>query len=426
VVTLGTEKGIQGWEEDVPELVERVWEPSGPSYLHSSRDAKPFRYEAYVPDPIADFDPALPALTTGAVESAAIAARRLDEARGIDDLEPIAAILLRAESVASSRIEGLRLSHRRLEEAIVAPKVARRTAIEIVQNINAMSRAIEVGTQPAALTVDDILGVHRVLLDTKWDREHAGKVRTEQNWIGGGNTPRRADFIPPPEDRVEELLVDLVAFCNRTDLSGIVQAAIAHAQVETIHPFVDGNGRAGRCLVHIILRRRGLSTRVVPPVSVVLAANATRYVAGLTAYRAQRAEEWIHAFAEATEMAAERAADLATSISDIRQDWLDRAGQPRAKSAARKIIEGLIQHPILTVQSAEEIAKVSNEAARLALNRLGAAGVVRQITLGRRNRAWAAEEVFDLLDEFDMSMGSLHGEGRGRPAPSRHRRDRRA
>lgn len=420
---MGTETTIQAWEKDVPELVERVWEPSGPSYLRSRRDAKPFRYEAYVPDPIAGLDPALPAFTTGAVESAAIAARRLDEARGIDDLEPIAAILLRAESVASSRIEGLRLSHRRLEEAIVAPKAARRTAIEIVQNIKAMGRAIEVGTQPDELTVDDILEVHRVLLDTKWDREHAGRVRTDQNWIGVGNTPRRADFIPPPEDRVEGLLEDLVAFCNRTELSAIVQAAIAHAQFETIHPFVDGNGRAGRCLIHIILRRRGLSTRVVPPVSVVLAANATRYVEGLTAYRAQRAEEWIDAFAEATEIAAGRAVDLASSITDLREAWFERADHPRAKAAARKLIDGLIQHPILTVQSAEEITRVSNEAARLALNRLDAAGVVKQITLGKRNRAWAAEEVFDLLDEFDMSMGSLDGESEGRPAPTRHLRE---
>lgn len=404
------------------ELIERVWEPLGPSYLRSRRDAKPFRYKAYVPDPIADLHPALPASTAAAVEAAAIAARRLDEARGIDDLEPIAVILLRAESVASSRIEGLRLSHRRLEEAVVAPKGARRTAIEIVQNIRAMDRAIEVGNQSNELTVEKILQIHRVLLDTKWDQEHAGKVRTEQNWIGGGNTPRRAEFIPPPEDRVTDLLEDLVAFCNRTDLSTIVQAAIAHAQFETIHPFVDGNGRAGRCVIHVILRRRGLSTRVVPPVSVVLAANAPRYIEGLTAYRAQRAEDWIEMFAEATEIAGERAIDLATSISDLREDWLERAGQPRAKAAARKLIEGLIQHPILTVQSAEDVARVSNEAARLALNRLDKAGVVKQITLGKRNRAWAAEEVFDVLDEFDMSMGSLEGGGQGRPAPTRHLR----
>lgn len=406
----------------MPELVERIWEPTGPAYLRSRREARPFRYKAYVPDPISDLDPPLSASTAAAVEAAAVAARQLDESPGIEDLEPIAIVLLRAESVASSRIEGLRLSHRRLEEAIVAPTAARRTAVEIVHNIRAMDRAIELGTNVDMLTVDHLLDTHRELLDTKWDQEHAGRIRDQQNWIGGGNTPRRADFIPPPEDRVEGLLKDLVEFCNRTDLSAIVQAAVAHAQFETIHPFVDGNGRAGRCLIHIILRRRGLSTRVVPPVSVVLAANSHRYVGGLTAHRAGKPEEWIWAFAEATAIAAESAADLAASITDLRDGWLERAGKPRAKSAARTIIEGLVQHPILTVESAEEIAEVSNEAARLALARLAESGVVKQITIGKRNRVWSAEEVFDLLDEFDASMGTLEGDGGGRPSPTRHLR----
>jgi len=408
----------------MPELVERIWEPSRPSYLRSRGDAKPFRYEAYVPDPIADLDPGLSASSAAAVETAALAARQLDESPGMDDLEPIAVVLLRAESVASSRIEGLRLSHRRLQEAIVAPKAARRTAIEIVQNIRAMDRSIAIGTENDELTLDQILEIHRVLLGTKWDQGHAGKIREEQNWIGGGNTPRRADFVPPPEDRVEDLLQDLVAFCNRTDISAVVQAAVAHAQFETIHPFVDGNGRAGRCLIHIILRRRGLSTRVVPPISVVLAANPARYVEGLTAYRSERGDSWITVFAEATAIGAERAGDLAASITDLREAWLRKAGQPRARSAARRIAEGLVQHPILTIKSAEAIADVSNEAARLALNRLAEADVVKQITIGKRNRAWAADEVFDLLDEFDMSMGSLGREGEGRPAPTRHLRRR--
>jgi Fic family protein len=86
---------------------------------------------------------------------------------------------------------------------------------------------------------------------------------------------------------------DLVAFMNRTDLPPVVQAAIAHAQFETIHPFADGNGRVGRALIHVVLRRRGLAPRYVPPVSLVLAADAKAYVAGLTAFRADRAADWV-------------------------------------------------------------------------------------------------------------------------------------
>jgi Fic family protein len=100
-----------------------------------------------------------------------------------------------------------------------------------------------------------------------------------QSWIGGGVTPRLAQFIPPPPDDVPDLLDDLVSFTNRDDLSAITQAAIAHVQFETIHPFADGNGRVGRCLIHVILRRRGLSRRVMPPISVALAANTGRYIA---------------------------------------------------------------------------------------------------------------------------------------------------
>src|SRR5512139_89251 len=130
------------------------------------------------------------------------------------------------------------------------------------------------------------------------ERTRPGRVREEQNWIGGrlGN-PSDAAFVPPPEDLVLPLLEDLVAFMARDDLPAAPQAAVAHAQFETIHPFIDGNGRVGRALVHVVLRRRGLAPRYVPPVSLVLAADAKAYVAGLTAFRDDRPTDWIFLFA---------------------------------------------------------------------------------------------------------------------------------
>jgi Fic family protein len=200
---------------------------------------------------------------------------------------------------------------------------------------------------------------------------------------------------------VRELLEDLIIFSNRIDLSGVTQAAIAHAQFETIHPFADGNGRTGRCLIHLILRRRGLSRRVVPPVSVVLAANASRYVEGLTAFRGESLTEWCEMFADALSASADRAVDLGEQIRTLKADWFERAGRPNKRSTARRLIEGLVGHPVVSLESTEELLGVSNEAARLALARLEEAGVVRQVTLGKRNRAWASTEVFDLLDEFE-------------------------
>jgi len=101
-------------------------------------------------------------------------------------------------------------------------------------------------------------------------------IRSEQNWIGGAaSSPRDAEFVPPPPELVPDLLDDLCAFCNREDVPASVQAGIAHAQFETIHPFADGNGRVGRALIHVVLRRRALAPRYVPPVSLVLAADAS-------------------------------------------------------------------------------------------------------------------------------------------------------
>ncbi len=389
----------------MPELVELVWSASGHHEMVSSRDRGPFRYTAFVPDPLATIEPSLSAEVAGEMERAVKACAILDTSPGIHDLEPVARLLLRAESVASSRIEGLRLSHRRIEEARFAPGGARGTAVSIVRNIEALARAIELGMTPGALSVEDLLSVHRVLMHTPQDRAIAGRIRGEQNWIGGGNTPRRAEFVPPPPDRVEPLLDDLVQFCNRTDLSAVVQAALAHAQFETIHPFADGNGRVGRCLIHIVLRRRHVSERVVPPVSVVLAADARAYVDGLTAFRRGELDGWCGSFATALTIAGERATDLGRDLAELRASWLERAGRPSARSTARRIIDGLPGHPILSVGSASDLLGVSDEAARVALNRLERTGVLRLVTVGKRNRAWAATEVFELLDELDAAVG---------------------
>lgn len=372
----------------------------------SRRDRGPFRYKAFVPDAITNLNPELPASVDAAIESAATACVKLDASPRIDDLEPVARLLLRAESVASSRIEGLRLSHRRIEEARFAPGGAKGTALSIVRNIEAMSRAIELGTRREPLTLDDLLSIHRALMHTEQDRAIAGILREEQNWIGGGNTPRRADFVPPPHELVRDLVEDLIVFVNRGDLPTVTQAAVAHAQFETIHPFADGNGRTGRCLIHLILRRRRLSQRVVPPVSVVLAANAPKYVEGLTAFRNEDIAGWCETFAEALTLAGERAVELGDQIRSLKADWLQRAGNPNKGSTALRLIDGLVGHPVVSVESTQELLGVSNEAARLALARLEKASVVRQVTIGRRNRAWAALEVFELLDEFDASVRS--------------------
>src|SRR5665811_1420877 len=113
-----------------------------------------------------------------------------------------------------------------------------------------------------------------------------GRFRSEQNWIGGSAfNPCSAEYVPPPHELVPDLVADLCEFCNDDSLPAVAQAAIAHAQFETIHPFVDGNGRMGRALLHLVLRRRGLAPRILPPISLILATWSRDYIGGLTGAR---------------------------------------------------------------------------------------------------------------------------------------------
>ena len=115
------------------------------------------------------------------------------------------------------------------------------------------------------ITLDILLEIHRRLLEGTRLEEHGGRIRTVQNWIGGSSyNPCSAAFVPPPPEDVPALLDDLISFCNDDGLPALAQAAIAHAQFETIHPFVDGNGRAGRVLIHLVLCRRGIAARFLP------------------------------------------------------------------------------------------------------------------------------------------------------------------
>lgn len=323
------------------------------------------------------------------------------------DLEALAAPLLRAEALGSSFIEGLRASNKRLALAAYEPVAADVTARAVLGNVRAMERAIAIGTKDDEFSLDDLLDIHRTLLAGTTEARFAGIVRAEQNWIGGrGLSPADADFIPPPHDRVPELLDDLVAFVNLDDLPAIAQAAIAHAQFETIHPFGDGNGRAGRCLIHVVLGRRGVAPRFVPPVSVVLAKNARQYIAGLTDFREGRTDDWIGAFADSVITAASATRLLWSQLDALIQELTARAGTPRADSVARKIIVGLPAQPVVSAETASERYQVTPTAARSALNRLEDAKVLVPTRVGRRrDREWISDKLFQLLDQFEHDLG---------------------
>lgn len=390
----------------MPRLEKQTWK--GDLHAYGGRKSRSgYVFEAHIPDEIAGLETEFPSDVAEILTEADRAVVALNQTPpAIDDLEALARQLLRAESVGSSRIEGLELSHRRLARADFAPDHARDvTAAEILGNIRAMERAVALGTSAKRFGIPEIREIHRELLGATRDRHLGGVIRDKQNWIGGASDgPRNAEFIPPPPQYVEGFLRDLGDFILRDDMPAIAQAAVAHAQFETIHPFPDGNGRVGRCLVHVVLRKRGIATRYVPPISLVLAGNSKAYIAGLTDYRAERIPAWCGTFAAAVRTAANGATAFAGRVARLQEQWLEKAGDPRSDSAARKLIALLPSHPILDVKIAEAIAEVSNEAARLAMERLEARGILKRLNVGKRNRAWEAVGLFELLNAFEREL----------------------
>jgi Fic family protein len=399
------------------------------------RDRKPCVYEAYVPDLLVGRKILLDSDVAADVTDAETAMARLDaEATALVDTEALARILLRAESIASSRIEGLEVGARRLLRAEAAQRLGDEssdvTASEVLANIDAMAAAVNSVVAGGSISVDHLIEFHQKLLAGTTLSSHAGRLRTEQNWIGGsGYNPCSATFVPPPPELVAELLDDLCQFCNGDGLPAVAQAAIAHAQFETIHPFVDGNGRTGRALIHLVLRRRGLSRRVLPPVSLVLATWAQDYVTGLTATRylgtadSQAAHDginlWLGRFAGACLRAVSDASTFEQRAQQIETEWRARLVRVRANSATDILLHSLLGVPIITVSSAAELIGRSFPQTNQAVQRLFDAGIVRQVNIGRRNRAFEAPAVLEAFTSLERQLASPDGDTRA-SAPARH------
>ena len=398
----------------------------------SRRDRRPCEYDAYLPDRLRDRPVYLEGDVAADVTDAEAEIRRLnDGANALADTEALARLLLRAEAVASSRIEGLEIGGGRLLRAEVATDMgddARDvTATEVLGNIEAMRWATDTVATAPTIDVDGICEIHRRLLTGTRHEHIAGIIRTEQNWIGGSSyNPCSAAFVPPPPDVVGELLRDLCEFVSSDDLPAVVQAALVHAQFETIHPFADGNGRTGRALIHVVLRRRGLVDRAAPPISLILATEAAQYVAGLTAYRYLGApssadavrglNRWIATFASATRRAAIEAIAFEQRIAEIQGDWRAALGRVRANSAADLLVASLPGAPVVTVASAAKLIGRSTQATNEAFRSLVEAGVLHQVNLGKnRNRAYEALAVIDAFTAFERGLASPTGDTRSAP-----------
>jgi Fic family protein len=398
------------------------------------RDRRSCDYEAYIPDLLTGRDLMFEATTTAEIADAEREIAIFDaQASTLVDTEALARILLRAECVASSRIEGLEVGARRLLRAQAAVDLGEQpsdvTAAEVLANIEAMASTIKLIGPGDPVTVDILLEFHRRLMTGTRLDACAGSIRTEQNWIGGSDyNPCSATFVPPPPELVGGLLADLCSFCNDDALPAIAQAALAHSQFETIHPFVDGNGRTGRALIHFVLRRRGLATRVLPPISLVLATWAKDYVDGLqaTRYRGSASSAaardginiWVARFAAACHRAVADASDFEEKARQLQHEWRSKLGPVRAHSATDQLLSALPGAPVITVSSAATLIGRTFAPANGAIRRLAEAGILKPLKVGRRNRAFEAPDVIDAFTALERRLASPSGDTRtSEPTP---------
>jgi Fic family protein len=234
----------------------------------------------------------------------------------------------------------------------------------------------------------------------------AGRLRDSQSWIGGNDhNPCGADFVPPPPEEVPGLLRDLCDAIHDDRLPPIVQAALVHAQFETIHPFADGNGRTGRALIHVVLKRRRVAPTYVPPISVLLAAHRDHYIEGLIRFRGDRISAWIEQFAAAARGAARLAAAYLEEVQRLSDAWRAKlsagAKAPRSDAAAWVLIDVLPAYPVITAPVAARATGRSRPQIYEALEQLQAAGVVVPLSASRRNRSWQAAGLLDLLEQLE-------------------------
>jgi Fic family protein len=394
-------------------LLERRW-TYDPSLNAPQRYRRACAYEAFIPYPLEGIEVQMDGELAALISEAEGRITALNE-RATPALAPLGRLLLRTESIASSRVEGLQADVRTVARGEVAHDTGRPVGgetSEVIANVDAMEFAIETMTATRRIAPAHLLDTHRLLMARALP-ERAGRFRTSQGWIGGNPyNPCGAAFVPAPEEHIGALVDDLCAFSSEEIFSPLTQAAIAHAQFETIHPFDDGNGRTGRALLQVLLRRRGLAPAFVPPISVALAAEKDRYIRGLTAFREDRMEELLEIFA----VAAGRSARLATTylerVAALQEDWrtrLRRHEDLRADAAAWGLIDVLPGYPVITVAVAVAAmethgARRARSAVQVAVTQLEEAGVLRPISASRRNRAWEADGLLDLVTDLEAGI----------------------
>lgn len=345
--------------------------------------------------------------TVAALSRADIALGRLSGlATIIDNPALLLGPALAQEALASSRIEGTEAS---LSEVLSAENEDVPIENENLREVANYLRAIEQGTDLIAswpLTLRFFCALHETLLTgVRGDEKSPGELRRSPVWIGSPNArPETARFIPPHQDDLGELLADWERFVNEpSSMPSVLRGALMHYQFETIHPFLDGNGRIGRLLIGFELMRDDILSAPILHISGYFEANRNQYYDRLQAVRERgEIDEWVQFFAAAVEHQANESAGRIRTLLDIRERY--RAQVRGDRSQVADLIDVLLENPVITVNAVVRALAVTQPTASNLLRRAERLGWVR--SAGRWGRGgkerWVASEIWQAVTRTDF------------------------
>jgi len=362
----------------------------------------PGGYRAFVPNPLP------PRLAwseelAGALSRADLAVGRLaGEGRRLPNPHLLIRPFVRREAVLSSRIEGTQATLGELLAAEAGAAVER--SPDDLREVANYVAALEFGVARLAelpISLRLVRELHdRLMRGVRGDVSTPGEFRRSQNWIGpAGCTLAEATFVPPPPDRLMDCLGAWEKFLHEKTLPPLVHAALAHSQFETIHPFLDGNGRVGRLLITLQLIERNVLPSPLLYLSAFFEATRPAYYAGLRRVTEDGAwETWLKYFLSGVALQAEDALSRIQRIDVLVAEWRKQMATAPSRPAERSL-ECFVENPFWTVKKLAERLGVAFTTAQRAIDRLEAASVVTLASESKRNRVYCARALLEVLEE---------------------------
>jgi Fic family protein len=366
---------------------------------------QPQGHIAFIPRPLPPDPPIV--LDDGMIDLLSKAERALGRLDGSTEILPnpdlFVAMYVRQEAVLSSQIEGTQAS---LVDILEYEADAARSSLptdvgEVVNYVSAMNYGLSrLATLPLSLRL--IREIHAELLrEGRGSERHPGEFRTEQNWIGPGKVPiEQAIFVPPPPAEMARAMADLEAFLHSPQsMLVLVKCGLVHAQFETIHPFLDGNGRVGRLLITFLLVQRGVLQRPLLYLSYYFKQHRDEYYDLLQAVRTSGDwEGWLKFFLRAVAEVANAATDTARRILRLREEHRELIRRRVAgRSNAEHLLDHLFEQPILSVRQAADLVQVSFPTANSLITQFVDLGLLKETTGGARKRLFAYHQYLGLF-----------------------------